>query len=145
MSASETQGITRAEIESLFTVPPEAAQKPKRKRPEAAVARAVTRVAERRGILCERRTVGFDQTRGIAYGTKGEPDHAWFWRGRACRVEEKAPGAGRLADHQKAWIRRHAANVPTFIVDSEAGADRVADLLTGPIWPVPGADLRGLR
>lgn len=132
------------DVNALFATPPAAAPKPKKARPEAAVARAVVRVAERAGVLCERRTVGFDQNRNIAYGTKGEPDHALFWRGRACRVEEKAPGAGRLAAHQKAWIEKHAGHVPTFIVDSEGGAREVVRLLTGPTWPVPGADLRGL-
>lgn len=137
----------RSLVDSLFGSRPSAVSAPKRRnaRPEAKIARGLVRVCKAAGVHCERRTVGFDRERSIAYGTKGEPDHALAWRGRACRVEEKAPGSGRLSDHQLRWIDRHAEHVPTFIIDNDAGARRVIELLTGPVWPVPGADLRGLR
>lgn len=137
----------RTLTDALFSTPPAAVTAPKRKqRPEATVQRAVVRELERAGIMVERRSVGFDRERSIAFGTKGEPDLRLSFRGRTAGVEVKAPGSGRLSEHQVRWTAKHGHHVPTFVVDSVAGARRVAALLTGATsWPVAGADLRGLR
>lgn len=131
------------DVNALFATPPEAAPKKKQKRPEAAVRRAARKVWEARGIFVVAQPVGFDQARGISYGLRGMPDDLLLFNGRAALVEAKA-GTGRLADHQRAFHEKHARHAPTFIIDTKGGAERVGALLTGPTWPVPGADLRGL-
>ena len=128
------------------TVAERAAAAPQRKqRPEATIQRAVTKLLEAKGILVERRSVGFDTTRGFSFGTPGEPDLRLSYRGRTAGVEVKAPKSGRVSDVQAKWHARHADHVPTWIVSSIAGAEVVAKALTGLAWPVRGADLRGLR
>jgi hypothetical protein len=136
---------TPIDVNALFSTPPAAEQKAKRGKPEAAIQRAVTKFLETRGILVERRSVGFDTTRGFSFGTPGEPDLRLSYRGRTAGVEVKAPKSGRVSDVQAKWHARHGADVPTWVVSSIAGAEVVAKALTGLNWPVPGADLRGLK
>ena len=135
--------MTPVNVASLFEATEAPAPRRKGPTPEARVLKAVVRALERRGVLVERRSVSFDAQRRMSHGTPGEPDLRLSWRGRTAGVEVKAAG-GRLRDTQTRWIERHGADVPTWIVDSVTGAERAADALTGPTWPVPGADLRGL-
>lgn len=133
------------DVNALFTAPPAVAPKAKRGKPEATIQRAVTKLLEAKGILVERRSVGFDRERGISFGTPGEPDLRLSWRGRTAGVEVKAPKSGRVSEVQAKWHARHADHVPTWVVSSIAGAEVVARALTGLNWPVRGDDLRGLK
>lgn len=136
--------MTPVNVAALFEATESPAPRRKGPTPEARVLKAVVRALERRGVLVERRSVSFDAQRRMSHGTPGEPDLRLSWRGRTAGVEVKAAGSGRVSESQRRWHARHAEHVPTWIVDSVSGAERAADALTGPTWPVPGADLRGL-
>lgn len=143
----------RSIADALFGTPPAAATAPKRtkrRRPEDAFVKAMTKTLHALGWTVEIARV--DHRPGIRIGKTGEPDTRCIKAGRLFRIEAKRPNGGRIEETQIRWFQKHARNQPVAICDTVTGAIEAArrcltgELESGSFMGIAGVtDLRGLR